>query len=180
MGRKKINFIKDSNNAKLLSNMYNLENLTMLKDIKKSTKISRLLSEQYKEVRNLDWFDKITITIINCLLTQNRKVFLLNRDYLLRLVKNDTNHYSDIGFQTKNYKALVNHLSKFICKIEKVKRHKQYVLMCTVFHTDLLNLIEADILEQEKELRNFISENSTKDVPDLYQTSFKFRKSVPT
>jgi len=159
--------------------MYNLESLTILKDLKKTTKITRLLAEHYKEVRNESYLTKVTVTIINCLLTQNRKVFILNRDFLNTLIKKDTNHFIELGTCNPHYKHLVKHLSNFICKIEKVKRHKQYVLLCTVIHKDLCNLLTCNPEEQEKEVRTFISNNSKDSTIDVPNTVPKFRKIVP-
>lgn len=164
---KKIDLVKESNDAEITSNMYNLVNLTILTEMKKSTKITRLLDDSYKDAKSNTWLTKITITIINSVLTQNRKVFILNRDFLTKLVDSDSNHYGKVSFNNSKYKQLIDHITKYLCKIEKIKRNNYYVMMCIITHAELLKIIKADITEQENEVRTFINNKSTEKSKDL-------------
>lgn len=162
---KKIDLVKESNDAEAISNMYNLVNLTVLDKITKSTKITRLLEESYKDAKSNTWLTKVTISIINSILTQNRKVFILNRDFIGRLVDNDTNHYNKVSFNKAKYQLLIEHITKYLCKIEKIKRSNYYVMMCILTHTELLKLIKGNIIEQEKEVRLFITGEIVDETP---------------
>lgn len=174
--------IADSNEAIKSTNMCNLVTLTNLSDLTKSTKVTRYIANGYKVSRNQPLLTKMTVTIINAILTQNRKVFIFNKSILTELIKNDPNHYNQLGFSSDNYRRLLAHLNSFLCDLKKVTRKGHYVTIGTVTHKSVLKLLTSDLDVQTKEVLEFINKESvgelyTKDTP-IDPSKSKFRKIV--
>ena len=140
---KKLNLKKHSDLAESNSSMITLVNITILKDIKKLNKIQRLLLNEYKSISNDSWLIKASLTLTNAILTQNRAVFILTRDSLFNLLSIDTNHKNKVSLRNSEYSRFINHITKYLIKVNKFKRYNRQVMVCEVILPEVLKLIKT-------------------------------------
>jgi len=157
-----INVKKLTKTNKKKTKMYTLVNVTILSELVKKKKVHRELEEQYKELRNESWIDQTTLTIINAIITQNRKVFILTRGVLEKLLVLDTNHFNKPCLNRNEYDILISTISDKLVSINKIKRGSIYVTVCTVKSKGILKYLTADQAEQEKEIIHYITKNNFK------------------
>lgn len=139
------------------TNMFTLVNLTNLKEVKKSTKITRKLAEDYKEVHNEHWITKATVTLVNSIVTQNKSSFLLTRASLTKLVESDMNHEKRISVSNKEYTRFINHITDYLVDIVKIPRNGKEVMVCYVKLPELLKVLKVDKALQDREIRMFVT-----------------------
>lgn len=179
----RINIKKLNREAEAKGNMFTLVNLTIISDFKKSTKLTRMLEEEYKDVRNGDWQAKIMLTLVNAMITQNRGAFILTKESLLRLIEKDTNHLNKVTLRHSDYKGLINHISNSLITISKHKRFNRDIMVCTVINKDILKLIKANLYDQYKEVKMFITgevDNRAELIQEIYNRYVSFRVTPPT
>lgn len=174
----KIDIKKLNRDAESKGNMFTLVNLTIISDFKKSTKLTRMLADEYKECHNSNWQTKVMLTLINSMVTQNRAVFILTRDSIVKLLESDTNHINKVSLRYNDYKSLINYLTNSLLNITKYKRFNRDVMVCSLNNKDILSLIKADLYNQQNEVKMFItgevdnSESLVLDIINRYR-SFK-------
>ena len=174
----KINIKKLNREAEAKGNMFTLVNLTIISDFKKSTKLTRMLEEEYKDVQTSDWKVKTMLTLVNAILTQNRSVFILTRKTLCDLLEKDSNHINKVNLVLSNYRVFINHITNSLVKITKYKRHNKEVMVCTVIDKDLIKLIKADSYTQNNEVKMFITgevDNRAELIEQIYNRYVSFR-----
>lgn len=178
----KINIKKLNRDAETKGNMFTLVNLTIIVDFKKSTKFTRMLEEEYREVQASDWQAKIMLTLINSMITQNRGVFILTKESLLRLIEKDNNHLNKVTLRNNDYKGFINHITNSLISITKYKRFNRDVMVCTVIDKDILKLINANLYIQNNEVKMFITgevDNRAELIMEIYNRYVSFKVSPP-
>lgn len=178
----RINIKKLNRDAESKGNMFTLVNLTIISDFKKSTKLTRMLQEEYKDVQTSDWQAKIMLTLVNSMITQNRGVFILTKESLLRLIEKDSNHLNKVTLRHSDYKGFINHITNSLISITKYKRFNRDVMVCTVIDKDLLKLINANLYIQNNEVRMFITgevDNRAELITEIYNRYVSFRVTPP-
>jgi len=163
--------------------MFTLVNLTIISDFKKSTKFTRMLKEEYKEVRNNNWQSKVMLTLINAMTTQNRGVFILTKESLVRLIEKDSNHPNKVTLRHNDYKGFINHIGNSLVSISKHKRFNRDVMVCTVINKTILKLIKANLYDQYKEVKMFVTgeiDNRIELIQEIYNRYVSFRVTPST
>ncbi len=154
----RLNIKKLSNDAELKSNMHTLVNLTILSKSSKKNKLHRILEHEYKDVVNDNWLTKVSLTISNAIITQDKSVFILTRESITRLLKSDTNHINPVSMKNDQYKIIIQHISKYLCSIKKYKNgYNRYIMVCSVIAPTILKQLKSNRLTQEQEVRMFIN-----------------------
>ena len=151
---------KLTKSVKKKTKMYTLVNVTILSELKKLKKIHRELDDQYKELQTESWIDRTFLTIINAIITQNRKVFILTRTNLTALLKKDDNHPNKPCVNKDEYAILISALTDVLLSIDKVKRGPNYVSICTVKSKEILKHLTSDQTAQEKEVREYVTKSN--------------------
>lgn len=179
---KKLNLKKHSDLAESNTSMVTLVNITILKDIKKLNKTQRLLINEYKSVSNDSWLVKASLTLTNAILTQNRAVFILTRDSLFNLLSIDTNHKNKVTLKNSEYSRFINHITKYLIKVNKFKRYNRQVMVCEVILPEVFKLIKTDINKQRRETIMFVTGeilnlDNTLKIESIIQNYISFRKT---
>jgi hypothetical protein len=143
--------------SNIAESSYTLVSTTDYNKLPKSNKLSRMMLEEYKECNNKHWITKASISLMNGILTQNRKVFILTRKTLIDLVDNDCNHKNRVKIDNNQYKLFISTISKSLVSIQKLKRKRNEVMVCTVKNETILSYLTSDLIEQQKQVIGFIT-----------------------
>lgn len=128
-----------------------------------------MVAQEYEEAKDSEWLTKATVSIINSIIFQRRVVFLMNRDNLRNLLKNDKNWDAGIGLKAENYSSIIRRICKgLVEKVGEVKINAagRYVMIFKVVHPDLLKFLQVDVIEQLKEAQNFQKKKTKQEVED--------------
>lgn len=155
---------KDSNTLVVLKKTKRLEESDLL------NKKWKWMWKQYDGCENeKDSTAKTCISIVNSILYQNRRYFCLTRENVERIIRNDENWKSKVGYSNESYRHIIRFLTKneFIQDIPYHGYTSKKPKMFKVIDVELLEFISANEKDQEKELADFLTHKNLKLPPKI-------------
>ncbi len=135
-----------------------LSNTTILtQDLIQTDSYWKELNELYQSNSKNNLLRAFT-SIVNSTITQKRAVFIITRKSIKRLLSNDVNHASCLGFDNNAYSALIGTITQDFAKLLKIPDKGQPYIFEVIEPKTLiqLGLSEDEIKAQRNEALRFV------------------------